>query len=460
MGNNLEDFDTFNLKTFKLPAKFNHSTQRNDEHFNDEQFRMDLSTPPRRWENWVVKLIFDKLGKEKHGNGFYVNVPNSNFDVILTAGHNLVDKPEHYCSNIRIIHDPHTKQDIPVTPDMIRVCQNYFQEPSELNAIFDYGVILLKRGKQDRHRGFGFNIMLGLAPLPREKMSSEDEKKDILQDSLVYVSGYMPGDSPPDNPRRSEGRCIGAKPNQLRYTADAMQGMSGGPVWMGFRGVETAVAIHNYGPERKGQGNRGSRLNFSVWRTIFKWVNVGWRDKSLHYRGSSTYIMHLHLPRDSIFRNAASNEGRVRVGKPGRIETLFDVLPVSARPEAKELNAGYGFSLRTPLCPNNGSTKTKTATSPLVWVRWDPAKGMKGRVSLTKRFDDRCEVKIPTLIAQPGRPFSIQAQDEDSWKEVRMKMEHVGEEVLELLDDDPQSSHDTSEISFIPLTKDKLFEFK
>lgn len=174
--------------------------------------------------------------EERHGNGFYVNVPNLNFDVVLTAGHNLVDKAERYCSNIRIIHDPYTKKDIPVTPEMIRVCRRYFEDPNELNAIYDYGIILLERGRKSRHRGFGFHLMLG------ENTSSKGEK-DILQDSLVYVSGYMPGDTPPDSPRRSEGRCIRATSKQLNYAADAMQGMSGGPVWIGFRGVETVVAV-------------------------------------------------------------------------------------------------------------------------------------------------------------------------------------------------------------------------
>ncbi|KAI0886935.1 uncharacterized protein GGS22DRAFT_178918 [Annulohypoxylon maeteangense] len=444
--------DGMDIRDIKVTTDIQHSKQKNGDPPIPEHFGIDLTTPVRRWEKWVVKLTFDKLGKEQHGNGFYVNVPNPNFDVILTAGHNLVDKPEHYCSNIRIVHDPHTKNDIPVTHEMIRVCQTYFKEPNELNAIFDYGVILLKRGKKDRHRGFGFNLMLGLAPLRGGSTYSTGRgEKDILQDSVVYVSGYMPGDYPPQDPRRSDGKCIRAMSKQLHYTADTMQGMSGGPVWIGFRGVETVVAIHNYGSERKGQGNRGSRLNPSVWHTIFKWVNIGWFNKSLHYRGHDTYAMHLHLP-----WNPTSNEGRVRVGKPGRIETLFDIIPVSARPDDKELNAGYGFSLR-PSNTSNGSANTNTIASDPMWVRWEPT---RGRISLTDRFDARCEVKIPTLIVQPGKPFSIQAQHEDSWKQLRMAMEYVDEGDWEHIEDNAENSADTSEISFISLTGDKLFEFK
>ncbi|KAI0836967.1 hypothetical protein F5Y06DRAFT_288220 [Hypoxylon sp. FL0890] len=458
MGSDVEDFEDFDLETFELPTELYHSTQRSDEPPKPERFGIDLSTPPRRWEDWVVKLTFEKSGQEKHGSGFYVNVPNATFDVILTAGHNLVEKEQQYCSNIRILNDPFAKTEIPVTPEMIRVCQRYLEDPDELNAIYDYGVILLKRDKNKRMRGFGFNLMLGLAPLPGENTDSpEDEEKDLLQNREVYVSGYRPGDSPlNDPPRRSEGKCIRTNAHQLYYQADTIQGMSGGPVWIGFRGVETVVAIHNYGEESKGQGNRGSRLNLNVWRTIFEWVGVGWHDKSLHYRGPKTYSMHLHLPQTFQRDSDISNEGRVRVGKPGRVDTVFDILPVASKPKAKELDAGYGFLLR-PMSHNGGTTRNLPPTSPFNWVRWDPK---KGKVSLTRRFDGRCEVKLPPLIAQSGKPFAIQARDGDCWKQVRMDMKRLDEGDLELLGDDPQNFEDTSEISFVSLTKDKPFELK
>ncbi|KAI1371258.1 hypothetical protein F4677DRAFT_457232 [Hypoxylon crocopeplum] len=443
-----KDLEDFDLNTFVLPTEFWHSTRLVDEPPKDDDFKIDLSTPPRRWEDWVVKLTFEKLGNEKHGNGFYVNVPNATFDVILTAGHNLVDKEKHYCSNIRIVNDPHEKKDITVTLDMIRVCQRYFDEPEELNAIYDYGAILLKRDRQKRIRGFGFNLILGLAPLPGGVLGyTEYEQKDLLRDRKVYVSGYTPEDSPSDGPpRKSEGGCIGASLHQLRYRADTKQGMSGGPVWIGYRGVETVVAIHNYGAETQSQGNRGSRLSLKVWRTIFEWLDVGWYNKSLHYRGSPTCSMHLHLPYN------LTEEGRVRVGKPGKIETLFDVLPVAAKPKAKELDAAYGFILRSA-----DQDVEDFGTVVTMWVRWDPK---KERLSLTQHFDHRCEVKLPQVITQPGKPFEIQVYDGDSWKQVRMTMECLDEGDLELLEEDPQSFEDTSEISFVPITKKKLFQFK
>ncbi|KAI1468233.1 uncharacterized protein F4812DRAFT_470861 [Daldinia caldariorum] len=454
MGNEKQpDFINFNLETFQLPREFWHPTQIGDyESCAPERFGIDVSTLATRWHEWVVKLTFEKLGIEKHGNGFYVNIPNARYDVIFTAGHNLVDKPQHYCSNIRIIGDPHEKKEICVKPDMIRVCSKYFEDPDENMEIYDYGVILVERHHSKRHRGFGFHVMLGLAPESGEGSNySEHESKDILQGRTVYVCGYAPEDSPHEkSPRRSEGECVGVNLHQVRYEADTKPGMSGGPVWLGFRGVETVIGIHTYGAAKEGLGNRGTRLNCNVWRNIFSWLQVGWYGKSLHYCMSPNFSMHLHLPQN----NAAFSEGRVRVGKPGKVETLFDVIPVAAKPKGKESDAGYGFILRPPGLDAKGFWPPGL-TSP--WVRWDPS---KNRVSHSQRFDMRCEVKIPRLALHPENPFEIQVQDGNCWKQVRMGMEYLDEVDLELLEEDSQRFEDTSEISFGPLTKKKLFQFK
>lgn len=151
--------------------------------------------------------------------------------MILTAGHNLVDAPQQYCSDIRVIN---ATNEIHVSPDMIHVCQRYFDQPEELNVIYDYGAILLdQKWRSGRLRpGFAFNLVLGLAP-----------PLDVLQNQLLCVSGYRPGDSPSNSPRRSDGSCVQTSGYQLVYKANSPQGMSGGPVWLGFRGFETVVAI-------------------------------------------------------------------------------------------------------------------------------------------------------------------------------------------------------------------------
>src|SRR3569833_2433932 len=116
------------VQTLDLPLGGYHSTQRGERHTTSrtDSIRSNLSTT--RWQERIVKLVFERNGGEdlqgihasfetqhsrnevvltrrvgrklhgkeaKEGNGFYVNVPNKAFDVILTAGHNIVDGPHH-----------------------------------------------------------------------------------------------------------------------------------------------------------------------------------------------------------------------------------------------------------------------------------------------------------------------------------------------------------------------------
>ncbi|KAI5462815.1 hypothetical protein BGZ63DRAFT_462195 [Mariannaea sp. PMI_226] len=448
------------LKDFNLPSQYFNQTQRGDGPPKTDRYGIDLKTPPRRWEDWIVKLEFEKLGQGKHGNGFFVNIPINTFDVIFTAGHNLVDAPQHYCGNIRIITPT---GEIPVTPEMTRVHKRYFDEPDEMNAIYDYGIILLRRpgGHRDPRRGFGFSLMLGLSPpLRGDAAPKGEEEKDMVQDRNLYVSGYRPvvQDSPGKGPpRRSDGKCVLAGTHQLIYKAKTEEGISGGPVWLGFRGVETVVAIHNYGKATIGKGNRGSRLNLDFWRTVFGWLDIYYSDKSLHHKATAPYSMHLHIPSDvTPASRKAPAEGRVRVGQPGRIESRFDVLPVSSQPGDRVRDACWSFLL-SEARSSTGAGSASTSSSPLRWVRWDV---YKQRVQLTDRYDARCEVMIINLILQPNKPFEIQARlDQDTWLQVQMTMALVDPGDLELLADDPQSVEDTSEISF-GVSANKLFTFQ
>lgn len=125
----------------------------------------------------------------------------------------------------------------------LHVCPRYFEDPNEANAIYDYGIILRERDPKAPLRGFGFNLMLGLAP-PLKDGSMADNEPDVLQGRSLYVSGYRPQDSPSNGPpRRPEGSCVQTNSHQLVYKARTEEGMSGGPVWLGFRGVETVVGI-------------------------------------------------------------------------------------------------------------------------------------------------------------------------------------------------------------------------
>jgi hypothetical protein len=76
--------------------------------------------------DWIIKLQFHKDGKQASGTGFYCNIPDASHDVILTAGHNLIDSTGKLTSNLKILPG-----DIPVKDDDVRVSAAYkaSQEP-------------------------------------------------------------------------------------------------------------------------------------------------------------------------------------------------------------------------------------------------------------------------------------------------------------------------------------------
>ena len=192
-------------------------------------------------------------------------------------------------------------------------------------------------------------------------------------------------------------------------------------------------------------------MNLSLWRTVFGWLHLGWTSKSLHYGGDLPgFSMHLHLHFPSpVAARKTGGEGRVRVGKPGPVDTRFDVLPVSALPTYKDSDACYGFVMT-----EETGNRTAAAVCPQGWLRWDTK---KNKVSLTDQYDDRCEVRLFNVVNQPGKPFRIQARlDASNWVQVRMGMDLLSEEDLKLLEDDPESFEDTSEVSFVSISKEKV----
>ena len=61
MGDELADFD---LASFEVPVSQHHQSQRGDGLPKVDRYGIGLSIPPRRHEDWIAKLAFDKLGGE------------------------------------------------------------------------------------------------------------------------------------------------------------------------------------------------------------------------------------------------------------------------------------------------------------------------------------------------------------------------------------------------------------
>ena len=215
-----------------------------------------LSKPRSRVDETNARGALIMFPVPKDGSGFFINLPVRDFDIVITAGHNLVDAPKSYCTNIRVFRadeDPNNPArsvvtEIPIDPSrdpstgasMVEVHPQYFKKPNELSAIYDYAMIRLPRkpgASKTSGFGFGYSLLLGIAP----PLGSED--KDELQGRQLHVSGFRPEDKPDSRPARSSGSCTVADKYDLQYDAKTKPGISGGPVWLGFRGLETVVAV-------------------------------------------------------------------------------------------------------------------------------------------------------------------------------------------------------------------------
>ncbi|KAL1981988.1 hypothetical protein VTN96DRAFT_1954 [Rasamsonia emersonii] len=214
--------------------------------------------------------------------------------------------------------------------------------------------------------GFGFALKLG---------------HDNLRGDDLDVSGYRV-DSTPGQPETSAGRCIGCHADQLEYNVLTQQGLSGSPVFMPYKGHETAVAIHNNGPKRRGRGSRGTRLNETVLGEIFRWVGVGYAQKSLK-------VFNPQAPPEGLYLRFPPDQeyAWVRLGAAG-LETSFDILPAYAPPTSADSTSPppplYVFRFRPP--PGWPGDKKKKR-----WVLWDV---VRQGVTLTDTLQDFCFPQI------------------------------------------------------------------
>jgi V8-like Glu-specific endopeptidase len=178
----------------------------------------------------VVKLNFYKDGKPAVGTGFFINIPDSPYEVILTAGHNLYTKMKTFTTQVticlphpnRLSAEPYTIGPIPA--EHIKLSAEYLKDPNLAEA--DYGVILIPyTGKGDR-RGLGFKMMHAFTELRGE----------------ATVSGYRQ-ETLPGRPVMSTGVILTneSTEDRLVYEAPTEQGISGSPVWITYKIGETAV---------------------------------------------------------------------------------------------------------------------------------------------------------------------------------------------------------------------------
>ncbi|KAF4539225.1 uncharacterized protein LTHEOB_10389 [Lasiodiplodia theobromae] len=334
---------------------------------------------------WVVKLHFKHGVKgPSTGTGFYINVPDAECYIILTAGHNLIDKEKSLSENLEVELTPTERYKVAEEGTDFFISAAYRDNPTHESAEFDYGAIFVPKPKKSDARGFGFALKLG---------------HDNLQKKHLAISGYRVK-THQGQPVISTGSCMGCWENQLEYEINTEPGLSGSPVYMPYRGHETVVAIHNNGPKGRGRGSKGTRLNEKVLGEIFSWAKVGHRNKSLKVFNSAKpphgdlYLRFLPDP--------GQERGWVRAGYEG-LDTSFDVFPAYAPPSHYEDSNTVQHVFRF-LLPKGwpGSAEKR-------WVLWDFTRQC---VTLTSTLQDYC---FPRLVedSQAPHPFWIRLETPD-----------------------------------------------
>lgn len=143
--------------------------------------------------------------------------------------------------------------------------------------------------------------------------------------------------------------------------------------------------------------------------------------------------MHLHIDAPP---DGDPDFARVRVGKPGVVETRFTVIPVSSPPDALYEDSCFGFLH----CPNTAKataggsnvggspglsaadlTALKAEEPQQWWLQWW---AKTETVSFSRQFDGRCEVQMKRLAEKPNEPFGISVRlNGQNWMHLAMGMD-------------------------------------
>ena len=206
--------------------------------------------------------------EQSFGTGFFVNIPGSSHDIILTAGHNLMDargvttkELKAYVTAAPSRQPPSQSknndaqvQTITVDPGAVKINPK-FKEDSDTSGenakINDWGMILIPPSNPKvRRPGFGFNLRLAFQDFGEHQKSLDKFiTKEVTRAYIpeMRMGSYRAGDRPGTSIERS-GRLATSgeerlRSYQLEYDIVAEEGMSGSPVWMANRGGECVVAI-------------------------------------------------------------------------------------------------------------------------------------------------------------------------------------------------------------------------
>ncbi|KAI5863738.1 hypothetical protein GGS23DRAFT_511873 [Durotheca rogersii] len=313
-------------------------------------------------ESAIVLLKFRRAGNAYDANGFFVHVPGAQRGVIFTAGHNLVDEQGSRSTELRVWWQGEPDE-VAVAPEDVRISAKYEANPTPASAVFDYGAILLPKpaSANTRRPGFGFALKL-----------AEEEVQ-----SSVNITTYKPGTpiGPETRPVHFIGGCTNPQAkSQIEHDISTEPGVSGSPIWVGYKKYPTVVGIHNYGKgiDKLGKSGRGTRLTLSVMREIFGWAGALATNKQIRVVTTS----------DEDEDDDSDDNDNVRDDDGGRVEdrkicdrtdsgssnegeVYDDGEEYKERPKEEESGDSSGSEKESPEAPPQ-------MAGPLLFLTWSP----------------------------------------------------------------------------------------
>jgi V8-like Glu-specific endopeptidase len=171
------------------------------------------------------------------GTGFYLDFPDANKYIILTAGHNLIGKDRTRATNLRLFES--NRQSTPISDNQFFINEDYEHWPNDSNKANDWGAILLPKPLSRERLGFGFNLLFGTDLKGVDR--NESLLDTVVASSELYICGYT--DSSKDYLVMSSGKATVRSLDQVSYGFTTQPGLSGSPIFATYKGYETVVAI-------------------------------------------------------------------------------------------------------------------------------------------------------------------------------------------------------------------------